>query len=333
MPVVDRSVFPQNVIAVIWDFDKTLIPGNMQAPMFKRYGMVEQSFWDEANKLAKFYGDHGHPLFQSDIGYLSHILTYVREGKFRGLSNNLLRELGGELEFYPGLPEFFPALKAKIEDNPGFAKYEIKLEHYIVSTGLRQMILGSSIAEHVDGVWACEMLGITAPPGFTDQTSIPNSGDEALVGVAYSIDNTTKTRAIFEINKGVNKHPEITVNAKMEPSARRVPIEHMIYVADGPSDIPVFSILGQYGGKTFAVYEFGPADYRASTHTYRCITDWAMTIAGQIAAGWRTKLEANLGNAPQHIASASEDSVAAKARETAPTLGRARWVRRLRIRR
>ena len=68
------------------------------------------------------------------------------------------------------------------------------------------------------------------------------------------IDNTSKTRAIFAINKGVNKHDYIDVNSKMDKEDRRVPFEHMIYIADGPSDVPVFFILKQYGGKTFAIH-------------------------------------------------------------------------------
>jgi hypothetical protein len=80
---------------------------------------------------------HGYELFPKDIGYLSHMLTYVREGIFGGLNNRLLRELGAELSFYPGLPGAFRRLKKHIEEDPRFSKHEIKLEHYIVSTGLR----------------------------------------------------------------------------------------------------------------------------------------------------------------------------------------------------
>jgi hypothetical protein len=326
MPRSDGQVFPQRVIAVIWDFDKTLIPGYMQTPLFKRYGIDEGQFWAEVNALPAFYEAHGHPLFPNDIGYLSHILTYVREGLFHDLSNRTLRELGADLDFYPGLPAFFADLKTKIEGNPALAKYEIKLEHYVVSTGLRQMVYGSAIAAHVEDVWACELLGVTAPPGVDKNLHDANpesAADAPLNSIAYAIDNTTKTRAIFEINKGVNKHPEINVNARMPHEARRVPFDHMIYVADGPSDVPVFSIVKQYGGKTFAVYPpearetefrqamelqeqervmgFGPADYRAGTHTHRCITTWAEEIAESIANRFEVRLGESIGKPPEHI--------------------------------
>ena len=68
------------------------------------------------------------------------------------------------------------------------------------------------------------------------------------------IDNTTKTRAIFEINKGTNKNPGIDVNAKVVPEDRRIPLQNMIYIADGPSDVPSFSVVKKGGGKTYAVY-------------------------------------------------------------------------------
>ena len=323
----DGQPFAQNVIAVIWDFDKTLIPGYMQAPLLKHFEVDEGTFWREVNALPAFYEAHGHPLFPKDIGYLSHILTYVREGVFGDLSNRKLEELGAELELFPGLPAFFGELKEAIEQNAEFAQRSITLEHYIVSTGLRKMIEGSAIAPHVQGVWACELLGVVAPPGLDgDQDGDPEAAANApLSSIAYAIDNTTKTRAVFEINKGVNKHPEIDVNAKMPEEARRVPFENMIYVADGPSDVPVFSILNQYGGKTFAVYPptapepspefkqvmelqaqdrilaFGPADYKRGTHTHRCLTTWAEQIAERIAKRWQTALGESIGKPPAHI--------------------------------
>lgn len=308
--------------------------------MFARYGVNERDFWDEVNALPDFYMAHGHPLFPKDTGYLSHILAYVRDGIFDGLSNKSLRGLGAELSFYPGLPDFFDQLKRSIEDQPRFKQRDIKLEHYIVSTGLRQMIQGSAIAPHVDGVWACELLGITAPPGFSvDGEADTAAADEAtLTSIAYAIDNTTKTRAVFEINKGVNRHPEIDVNSRMPHEARRVPFDHMIYIADGPSDVPVFSVVKQYGGKTFAVYPpeanekdfrqtmelqnqervhaFGPADYQPGTHTYRCIATWAEQIAEKIAARWQTALGDTVGAVPTHILPPGEARTQAAAEPT-----------------
>jgi hypothetical protein len=315
-------VFHQNVIAVIWDFDKTLIPGYMQTPLFERYGVDEGQFWAEVNALPDFQREQGLELVSPDTVYLNHILTYVREGTFGDLNNAILRELGGELAFYDGIPDLLPRLK-QIENNPRYRRAEISVEHYIVSTGLRQMILGSPIAEHVTDVWACEFVEHLAPPGFLAGHQVELTDEPVLQDIGYVIDNTTKTRGVFEINKGVNKFPDqITVNDRMVPENRRVPFKNMIYVADGPSDIPVFSILNQYGGETFAVYkpedarEFrrvrelvaqdrvnggGPADYSEGTHTALWISDAAERIAERIVAEHAAQLRESVGKPPEHI--------------------------------
>jgi hypothetical protein len=322
---VAAAPFTQNVLAVIWDFDRTLLPSYMQEPLFRRFGVQEAKFWAEVQALPAYYEKRGQGRVAADTMYLSHILTYVRAGKFAGLNNGLLRELGGELGFYPGIPDFFARLKQTIETNQRFAKHDIKVEHYVVSTGLRQMIMGSAIAEHVDDVWACEFLETTAPPGFLEGAREPDLADPVLENVGYAIDNTTKTRAIFEINKGVNKYPQMDVNDRIAVEHRRVPIENMIYIADGPSDVPVFSILNQYGGRTFAVYnpekekEFrqvvrlqeqgrvqglGAADYGAGSQTARWLTYWAEEIASRIADNRERALGESIGKPPQHIVDA-----------------------------
>jgi hypothetical protein len=213
-PAQTGRLFLQNVIAVIWDFDKTLLPTYMQKPLFSRYDVVEADFWDEVQKLPAYYSERGHPLVATDTIYLSHILTYVRAGVFDGLNNRILGELGAELEFYPGIPDIFAELKALVDSNERYQRHDITLEHYVVSTGLRQIILGTSVAECADDVWACEFLETTAPPGYLKENDEPTDPDTPprLTEIAYAIDNTTKTRAIFEINKGVNKHREISVN-------------------------------------------------------------------------------------------------------------------------
>ena len=308
---------------MIWDFDKTLIPGYMQDPLFRYYHVDGRTFWREVNALPKYLRREGHEMVAEDSIYLNHILAYVRAGIFKGLSNRLLRELGAELKFYPGLPEFFPAVKEHVAKNPHFSKYDLKVEHYIVSTGLRQMILGSKIAEHTDGIWACEFVECQLPPGYLTQGR-PESADEEITirDISYTIDNTTKTRAIFEINKGVNKISTIDVNTNIPREDRRIPFENMIYVADGPSDVPVFSLVNQNGGRTFGVYSsgakdefaqvnelqkqrrihsFGEADYRPNTHTYMWIMNAVDEIGTEIVKHREWVLKNRVGESPRHL--------------------------------
>lgn len=317
------DIFTQTNIAVIWDFDKTLIPGYMQEPLFRHYNVEGRTFWREVNGLPKYLRREGNEMVAEDSIYLNHILAYVRAGIFKGLNNKLLRELGAELEFYPGLPEFFLAVKEQVAKNPVFSKYDIKVEHYIVSTGLRQMILGSKIAPHTDGIWGCEFVELRLPPGYMQERK-PDRKDEEITieDIGYVIDHTTKTKAIFEINKGVNKMGTIDVNTHIPRSDRRIPFENMIYIADGPSDVPVFSLINQNGGRTFGVYargvkdefaqvnklqkqgrvhSFGEANYEPNTQTYMWIMNAVDEIGKSIVKNREWVLKNRLGESPRHL--------------------------------
>ena len=317
------EIFVQTNIAIVWDFDKTLIPGYMQEPLFKHYNVDGKSFWREVNALPGYLRREGKEMVAEDSIYLNHILAYVRAGYFPGLNNRLLRELGQQLEFHPGLPEFFPAVKKHVAENPKFKKYDLKVEHYIVSTGLRQMMLGSKIASHTDGIWGCEFVELLLPPGYLSAPKPePDPEDVTIQDIGYVIDNTTKTRAIFEINKGVNKLPDIDVNTHIPPEDRRIPFQNMIYIADGPSDVPVFSLINQNGGRTYGVYargskeefaqvnalqkqgrvnSFGEANYEPNTQTYMWIMNAVDEIGKTIVKNREWVLKNRLGHPPRHL--------------------------------
>jgi hypothetical protein len=243
----------QTIIAFIWDFDKTLTRGYMQKPLFDYYDVDEGKFWKEVNALEEFYGSFGLKV-SADTAYLEHTLDYVRTGKFSGLTTTLLRELGSQVQLAPGMPDFMKRTREFVTNDERYVKNLISVEHYVVSTGFRQMIEGNPIVEHLDGVWACELL--PDPPIANNGSLNPSSfnPDGPLTQIGYTIDNTTKTRAVFEINKGINKLDNVNVNARMSADERRVPFSNMIYIADGPSDVPVFSVVGGQGGKTLAVH-------------------------------------------------------------------------------
>lgn len=253
------AVYTQSIIALIWDFDKTLTHGYMQDPLFDRFGVSAKTFWDEVNGLKEHYGQRGY-MIASDTIYLNHILTYIREGVFKDLTAATLKTLGGEIKLAPGLPDFFQRVRESVVDEK-YDKHDVKVEHYIVSTGLRAMIEGCSLRDHVDGIWACDLLPEAAKPGYLEK--LVEGTSEVLTQVGYTVDNTSKTRAIFEINKGVNRSAGsgLDVNSKIPHDQRRVPFKNMIYIADGPSDIPSFSVVNNEGGKTFAVHAPGQRNY------------------------------------------------------------------------
>ncbi len=315
-----KTNFSQNIIAIVWDFDKTLIPYYMQKPLFEEYGVDEAQFWQEVGKLPGLYAQQGIKM-SADTAYLSHILSYTKQGIFKNLSNAKLRELGTKLDFFPGLPDFFKHSQDLINSNSDYRKFDLRLEHYVVSTGLTEIIRGSQINPYINGIWGCE---------FLENKYLTNSGtlqieeaDAQISEIAYQIDNTTKTRALFEINKGVNLHPdEISVNQRMSEEDRRVPFQNMIYVADGPSDIPAFSVVNQNQGRSFAVYSkdriesfkqakqlladnrvnnYGEADYTEGSHTYLWMIDEIQSIANRIIRDKKSKLREAKDSIPVHL--------------------------------
>lgn len=327
---MSTTLFTQNTIAIIWDFDKTLIPEYMQSPLFRRYGVDEAQFWQETNRLAAHYRTRGYHL-SPEIAYLNHLLTYVRTGHLGGLNNRILSECGKDIRFYPGLPEFLGQTKAFACDKPEYVKHEIAVEHYIVSTGIAPMIRGSAIASHVDGIWACEFVENPLQPGFLSQKELPLEATAEIAQIGMVIDNTTKTRAIFEINKGTNKNPAIDVNSKMAPEDRRIPIPNMIYVADGPSDVPSFSVVKKGGGRAYAVYNpekpeefeqndrllqsgrihgYGPADYRRGSSTYQWLRLHIHQICDRIVADRESAVAAKAAKPPRHLNPTPEEEAA-----------------------
>ncbi len=315
------TLFTQNIIACIWDFDKTLIPEYMQSPLFRRYGVNESTFWAEANALAEHYRKRGHHL-SGEIAYLNHLLTYVLAGAMPKLNNHVLREAGAGIEFYDGMPEFFDKSRTWVTTKPEYQKHEIQLEHYIVSTGLAEMIRGSSAAGKVDGFWGCEFIENPLQPGFLLQKELDLDAEAEIAQIGAVIDNTTKTRALFEINKGTNKNPAIDVNANITPEDRRIPFQNMIYIADGPSDIPSFSVVKKGGGKAYAVYNpkredefaqndrlrsagridhYGPANYTEGSTTWNWLSLHIQAICDRIVADREAALASRVARPPRHL--------------------------------
>jgi len=301
-----------NIIAIVWDFDKTLVDGYMQDPIFEAYNVNSKEFWDEVNALPEKYMKEQGVKVNKDTIYLNQFLNYARQGKFSGLSNAKLKEFGKKLKFYPGIPEIFEATQKVVEDEQLYREYDIKVEHYIVSTGMTQIIRGSSVMPYVKQVWGCELI------------EVPDADGNPIIGeIGYTIDNTSKTRALFEINKGVGIREGVEVNTKVPSEFRRVQFINMIYVADGPSDIPAFSIVNQNQGATFAIYPKGDmkamqqvenmrkdgrvnmyaeADYNKGTTAYMWLCGKVKEFADRIRDEERAKFnKAASFSAPTHL--------------------------------
>jgi hypothetical protein len=329
---MSAPIHPQNVIALVWDFDKTLIPGFMQDPIFVEFSIDAAQFWLEVNALPDYYRRFGVNV-NPDNAYLNHLISYVVHGQMPHLTNAKLKELGAKIVFHPGLPDFFPYLSKVLSQVPDADRFDLRLEHYIVSAGLRQMIEGSAIRPFVEDIWASEFIETCAPPGFDpdvtlklDENAQPAPHypflENGIMQIAVAYDNTSKTRALFEINKGSNKNSAIDVNASMRPEDRRVPFENMIYIADGPSDVPAFSVVRHNNGTAFAVYDdnqpqsleqadnlrregrvdhFGLTDYRPESATAQWLSLRVKQIALRIIEQRREALKKSVGIVPRHI--------------------------------
>lgn len=298
----------KEIIALIWDFDKTLVDGYMQDPIFEEYNVDPKGFWTQNNEEIKKIEGKGLWV-NHDTFYLNFFLRKIKNEEFKGLNNPKLKELGNKIKFYPGVLEFFRDIQAAINDNSKYSDNEIKLEHYIISTGFRQMIEGCPLRQYIKKAWGCELI--------EDETGMP-------IEVGYSIDNTTKTRALFEISKGVGieDRDNIDVNTKMAESDRRVHFINMVYIADGPSDIPAFSVINKNGGATFAVYPKGnsqalkqvdqlrrdgrvqmyaEADYSKGTTANMWLTETVTTLADKIVNERKDYFKKYNTGTPKHL--------------------------------
>ena len=229
------------VVAVIFDFDDTLVPDSTSA-LLDAHGIDPSDFW--SNRV-KSYVDGG---YDPPLAYLNLLLQEVGENlPLSGLSNAGLRDFGRSLDdkWFPGLPELFDDLRTLVRDG----EYrDMSIEFYIISGGLQAIIEGS---EHVRrffrGVYGCQLA------------EDPSTG--AVRYIKRCVTFTEKTRFLFEINKGIApseaaSQPQL-VNQFKPPEERPVPFQNMIYVGDGLTDIPCFSLIEGYGGKAFGVFQQG----------------------------------------------------------------------------
>jgi hypothetical protein len=226
-----------DIIALIFDFDDTLVPDSTTS-LLESNGIDVANFWNSANSLVQ----NG---YDQPLAYLKLLLDIIGDGRPLGkLTNDDLGRYGASLDgsFHEGLPEFFDDIRTDISKN-----YKgIKAEFYIVSGGLQAVIEGSAIVKkYFNGVYACQLAG--------------ENENGPLTHIKRCITFTEKTRYLFEINKGISQSESSTnpllVNKYIAEEERRVPFENMIYVGDGLTDVPCFSLIQKMKGHAFGVFD------------------------------------------------------------------------------
>ena len=217
------------IVALLYDFDRTLCTQDMQNYAFiPSLGMDPEDFWREAND----FGRREHM-----DGILAYMYTMIRKCREKGvpLTRESLRRCGESIVFFPGVDGWFDRV-----DRFG-TLLGVQVEHYVISSGLREIIDGSAIAGHFKEIYASEF--------YYDEAGRP-------VWPKLAVNFTAKTQFVYRINKGVlDVSDDRTLNASMPDDSKRVPFTNMIYLGDGLSDVPCMKMMRAYGGQAIAVYQ------------------------------------------------------------------------------
>ncbi len=217
------------IIALMYDFDHTLSPRDMQEYAFiPELGMEGEEFW----KLCSKVGDKHHM-----DGILAYMYVMLVEAKKRGmkLTRDTFRRMGEQVKLFPGVTTWFERI------NEYGRKLGFDVEHYILSSGQKEIIEGTPIAHEFKEIYAAEYV-------YNEQSGEPE-------WAAMAVNYTTKTQFIYRINKGVlDVTDSKNLNEHTPHDMRRVPYDHMIYIGDGSTDIPCMKLVTTRGGHSIAVY-------------------------------------------------------------------------------
>jgi len=249
----------QNIIGIVYDFDGTLSPNNMQEDtIFRAYKINKNQLWAKCDRLIRRHG------YERTLAYLK---TLLHDEVFREkpLEKEYLKRLACHIKYFPGVLSYFGHIKKYFQTIPEVKKWGMRLEHYIISSGMTEILEGSRIYKYFKRVYACEYeyrKGVAVFPKLV-------------------INDTNKTQFLFRINKGKLDLDE-SINTHMSEDDRRIPFRNLIYVGDSVTDIPSMTVIQKFGGHAIAVFDpsrdippmvtsmvrerkvdhFAPADYR-----------------------------------------------------------------------
>ena len=217
------------IVAIMYDFDKTLCTKDMQDFGFiPRLSIQPSDFWGKANVLGR----------EEELdSVLAYLYTMIVECRKQGvpLTRESLIEDGRAIELFPGVRGWFDRV------NLYGAAQGVQVEHYVISSGLKEIIEGSDIADKFTKIYACEFLYDESGEALWPKTAV---------------NYTNKTQFVYRINKGVlDIWNDVDLNRSMPDDSKRVPFTNMIYIGDGLSDVPCMKMMKAYGGTAIAVYQ------------------------------------------------------------------------------
>lgn len=215
-------------VALVYDFDGTLAPGNMQEFGFvQAIGKDPNEFWNRTYEMA--VGNDASTI-------LCYMYLMLQEAKANGISlkRDNFRKFGSMIKLYQGVEEWFLLI------NQYGKSIGLNIQHYINSSGLKEMVEGTSIAKEFENIYACSFLYDTEGNAYWP---------------AVAVDYTTKTQFLFKINKGIKEVSDNKkINEYVAKEDRPIPFERMIYFGDGETDVPSMSVVKSQGGHAIAVY-------------------------------------------------------------------------------
>lgn len=223
----------QNTLALVYDFDKTLTPRDMQEyTVLPRFQIDPSEFWKEVKLTVR-------------VDQADEILTYMRlmvekiGQQDEYLTRTDLNAMASKIEYFPGVDTWFERMREYVSTK---SNDRVSLQQYIVSAGLKEIIEGTTIISHFSHVYASEYC-------YDD--------DGHATWPKLAINDTNKTQFLFRINKGRERLEE-TINEHMPEAERPIPFPNMIYIGDGLTDVPCMNVVRKYGGYAVAVYSNDP---------------------------------------------------------------------------
>ena len=219
------------IVALIYDFDKTLCTKDMQEYGFiPALGMSPAQFWQEVDALTD------EQAMDNILSYMYKMIEKAAERKIP-VTRETFRAQGADVEYFPGVPTWFERISAYGE------RIGVQVEHYIVSSGVKEIIEGTQIARHFKEIYACEFM---------------YDADGQIKWPKFAVNYTAKTQFLFRINKGVlaiDSKSAAQLNRYTPEQERRVPFRNMIYIGDGLTDVPCMKLVKTHGGQSIAVYD------------------------------------------------------------------------------
>lgn len=214
-------------VAICYDFDGTLAPGNMQEYGFmKALKTTPKTFWKKSDTLSEK---------QSADKNLCYMYTMMDQAKAKGIpfKREDLREYGKDIKLFKGVETWFSRINAYAAENG------IELQHYLLSSGLKEIVEGLPISREFTKIYACSFMYDSNGVAFAP---------------AQVVNYTTKTQYLFRISKGCLDETDTLVNEKTPKAQRNIPFDRMLYIGDGLTDVPCMATLRKFGGRALAVY-------------------------------------------------------------------------------